>query len=82
MSSEEDVDAVESVDAVAGRQDPLVGEEGAAAEEGVSALVHEEAGHPGVLVRRGLATSGDAGVSLSKGTGDSALSYRKKALES
>ena len=82
MSSEEDVDAVEAVDAVAGRQDPLVGEEGAAAEEGVSTLVHEEAGHPGVLVRRGLATSGDAGVSFSKGTGDSTLSYSKKVLES
>jgi hypothetical protein len=38
VSAEEDVDAVEAVDAVAGRQDPLVGEQGAAAEVGVGAL--------------------------------------------
>ena len=65
MSPEEDVDAVKAVDAVAGGQDPLVGQQGTAAEVGVGALLHEQAGHPGVLVRRRLASPGDAGVGSS-----------------
>ena len=72
MSAEENVDAVETVYAVSGCQDPLVVEEGAAAEECVGALVHEDAGHPGVLVWGRLSASGDTRSS----TGNTTFVYK------
>jgi hypothetical protein len=73
VCAEENVDTVETVDAVSGGQDPLLVEEGAATEECVGALVHEDAGHPGVLMWRGLRASSDT----RSGSGNTAFAYKK-----
>ncbi len=72
VSAEEDVDAVETVDTMSGGQDPLIVEEGAATEVSVGSLVHEDAGHPGVLVRWGLTASSNA----RSGTGNTTFVYK------
>ena len=62
MSAKEDVDSLKAVDAVRGRHDVVLGDEGSAAEVGVVPVLHEQAGHPGVFVRGRLLPAGDAGV--------------------